>query len=132
MEDLQADLYKIKAAFQAWHDTRRRSIDTWLALLADTVDFRSLASGSQPVSWTTSRSTRDQMRDCFSGLTVEFSMVHYAIERFVSEDDPIVVVGSTARHQRKRGGSSNAHSRRPAFREWEGGQRLRSIMTRPS
>ena len=98
MTERQTDLNKLKAAFQAWHDTRGGSIDTWLELMADRVDWRSLADGMLAVPWTKTGRTRAEVRGYLVGLTSAFAMDHYTVEQYVSEGDTIVTIGSTAWH----------------------------------
>jgi ketosteroid isomerase-like protein len=96
MAEGQTDLVNLKAAFRAWHDTKGASIDTWLDLMADHVDWRSLADGIGTVPWTKTRTTRDEVRGYLVGLTSAFAMNHYTVEQYVCEGDTIVAIGTTA------------------------------------
>lgn len=89
-------LARLRAAYQAWHDTRGGSIDTWLALIGDEVDFRSLADGAHNAPWSKRRRTREEVRHYLTGLTAEFEMIHFTIDRFVCQDDTVVMIGQTA------------------------------------
>ena len=100
MTEEQTDLEKLKAAFQEWHDTKGASIDTWLALMADEVDWRSLANGERAVPWTKTGATRDEVRGYLVGLTSSFEMDHYTVEQYVCDGDTIVTIGTTAWHNR--------------------------------
>src|SRR5271170_5040263 len=103
MAEGQTDLDKLKAAFQAWHDTKGGSIDTWLHLMADQVDWRSLASGVHAAPWTKTRTTRDEVRGYLVGLTSAFAMDHYTVEQYVCDGDTIVTIGTTAWHNKATG-----------------------------
>ena len=96
MGETQSNLEKLKAAYRAWHDSKGASIETWLALMAEAVDFRSLAAGMHGVPWMTNRTSREDVRHYLAGLTAAFAMEHYTVERFVCQDDHIVMIGSTA------------------------------------
>jgi uncharacterized protein len=85
----------LKAAYKAWSDTRGGSIETWGNLLADTVDFRSLADGRLGIPWTKTRRSPAEVREYLHGLTSTFAMDHYTIDRIVCQDDTIVVICST-------------------------------------
>jgi uncharacterized protein len=101
MAETQAPLEKLKAAYQAWHDSRGKSIETWLELLADEIDFRSLAEDAQGEKWTARRRSRDEVRLFFLGFTGEFALERHTVDRFVSEGDTVVMIGSIAwRHFR--------------------------------
>lgn len=65
-------LTRLQAAYEAWHETKGGSIETWLALIADDIDFRSLADGSLNASWSKRRRTREEVRHYLAGLTAEF------------------------------------------------------------
>ena len=95
MSASDADLAGLKRAYQAWNDSKGASIDTWLALFADEVDFRSLAGGAQQVAWTKTRASSAEVRGYLEGLTGAFAMVHFTPERFVRDDDCIVMIGTT-------------------------------------
>lgn len=84
---------KLRAAYQAWHETKGGSIDTWLALVADEVQFRSLANGADHAKWTKQRSTRAEVRGYLQELTRAFTMLEFRVDRFVSEDDTVVMIG---------------------------------------
>ena len=99
----KTDLDKLKAAFQAWHETRGGSIDTWLDLMADQVDWRSLANGLHAVPWTKTGTTRDEVRGYLVGLTSAFAMDHYTVEQYVCDGDTIVSIGTTAWHNKATG-----------------------------
>ncbi|MCC7047575.1 MAG: nuclear transport factor 2 family protein [Alphaproteobacteria bacterium] len=96
MAEWELALPRLKAAYQAWHDSKGKSIDTWLELCADRMDFRSLAAGQHGVPWTRTRTSREEVRGYLSELTAGFTMEHYTVERFVCEDDTIVMIGITA------------------------------------
>lgn len=89
-------LNRLRAAYQAWHDSKGGSIDTWLALIAEEIDFRSLADGAHNAPWSKRRRTREDVRHYLSGLTAEFEMIHFMVDRFVCEGDTIVMIGQTA------------------------------------
>lgn len=101
MAECDTALPALKAAYQAWHDTKGKSIDAWVALLSNEIDWRSLANGRRGVPWTKTRVGPEDVRGYLLGLTGDMDMEHYTVERYVSQDDTIVMVGSTAwRHRR--------------------------------
>ena len=42
----------LKDAYQRWHDTKAGSVDHWLSLMTDDVQFRSLAAGAEAMAFT--------------------------------------------------------------------------------
>ncbi len=60
-------LEELKAAYKAWHDTRGTSVETWMALMANDVQMRSLADGKPGMEFTaprtaSTRCTRTSLR----------------------------------------------------------------------
>ncbi|MCW5745517.1 MAG: nuclear transport factor 2 family protein [Alphaproteobacteria bacterium] len=103
MAEYEATLPKLKAAYQAWHDSRGKSIDTWIDLFDDTVDLRSLAGGHHGIPWSKSRVSRDGVRAYLNELTDHMTMAYCRVDRFVCQDDCIVVIGSTCWHHNQTG-----------------------------
>lgn len=103
MAEWEVALPKLKAAYKAWHDSKGGSIDTWLDLVADGIDFRSLADGAHGIPWTKRRSSRADVRGYLTDLTDGFRMEHYTVDRFVCQDDTIVMIGVTAWHSKATG-----------------------------
>jgi uncharacterized protein len=103
MEQWEAGFEKLKAAYRAWNDTKGASLSMWLDLLAEEVDFRSLANGKLGVPWTKTRTTPKEVSEYLSGLTSAFQMDHYTVERYVCQGDTVVVIGSTAWHNKVSG-----------------------------
>jgi len=101
MAEWETGIERLKAAYREWNASKGRSVDTWLALLAHEVDFRSLANGGLGIPWTRTRKSPAEVKDYLLGLTSDFEMQHYTVDRYVCEGDTIVALGSTGwRHRR--------------------------------
>jgi uncharacterized protein len=98
MERGRTGIERLKAAYKAWHDTKGKSIDTWIALMAEEVDFRSLANGPHGIPWTRTRNSPGEVRDYLHGLTQTFGMDRFTVDRYLCEDDTIAAIGSSAWH----------------------------------
>ncbi|MCP4330948.1 MAG: nuclear transport factor 2 family protein, partial [Alphaproteobacteria bacterium] len=59
----------LKTAYTKWHDTRGGSVDHWLSIMADKIDFRSLADGEGGLNFTKSVESRADMEGYFAGLS---------------------------------------------------------------
>ena len=103
MAQWETGIEPLKHAYRMWHDTKGESIDTWVDLLADQVDFRSLANGQLGVPWTKTRTSPAEVCEYLRGLTTTFAMDHYTVDRYVCEDDTVVVICSTGWHNRVTG-----------------------------
>lgn len=87
---------RLTAAYQEWHDSKGKSIDTWVKLMAPRVRFHSLANGARHVEWTRQRSTPDEVRAYLKGLTDSMTMIEYKVDQFVCQKNTAVMIGSTA------------------------------------
>lgn len=96
MAEWQACLDSLKACYAEWDRSKGGSIDKWLDIFADEVDFRSLADGHAGIPWTASRRTKNEIRRYLDELTAMFRMDHATVDRFVCQGDSIVMIGSTA------------------------------------
>lgn len=89
-------LTRLKAAYKAWHDTKGRSVDRWLPLFADTVDFRSLADGKGHLPFSARRQSKQDLEGYFRAVDADWEMIHYTPSYFVEDGDRIVMMGSMA------------------------------------
>jgi ketosteroid isomerase-like protein len=89
-------LDKVKAAYTVWGESKGDSVDTWLDLLGEDIDFRSLANGQPHVPWTRSHATPAGVRSYLDGLLSAFRMEYFTVERYICDDDTIVVIAQCA------------------------------------
>lgn len=93
----------LREAYTKWHESKGGSVNHWISLMTDDVVFRSLATGSTGLEFTSSRNSRSDVKSYFDGLVTEFEMIHYTVDRFVTEGDTVVMVGSTSWRSRSTG-----------------------------
>ena len=98
---------KLRQAYGIWRESKGASVDHWMPLLAEQVDFRSLAEGHPAAAFTHRRSTPAEVRGYLAGLTAEWEMLTYDVERFVAEGDDVVMVGQTSWRNRRTGKVAN-------------------------
>lgn len=96
MSEEQANVEILKTAFKVWNETRGGSIDHWLSILAEDVDFRSLAEGEKGLEFTSRRSARDEVAEYLQGLVDQLEMIHYTVDEYVAQDDRVIAIGRTA------------------------------------
>lgn len=101
VEEINTEI--LKHAFMRWNDTKGKSTDHWLGILADEVDFRSLADGHSSLEFTSRRRSRDEVAEYMNGLNDQLEMIHYTVKFYVAEGDRVVAVGSTAWRNRSTG-----------------------------
>ena len=94
---------KLKEAYRRWDESRASSIDSWLDLLADNVDFRSLADGAQGLEFTGRCCSKAEVGRYFIGLAAGWEMIHYTPDEFIAQGDRVVMLGSCSWKNRRTG-----------------------------
>jgi uncharacterized protein len=93
----------LQHAYRQWHETRGKSVEVWLELVADDVVVRSLADGQHGVAFTAAASSKDGFRRYFAGLLADWEMNHYTTDQFIAEGDRVAMLGSTGWRNRQTG-----------------------------
>ena len=87
----------LKEAYRLWSETNGGSVDHWLSLVADEVNFGSLAQGRpNALSFTKTRHSRDGVANYLRELTHDWEMVYYAVDHFVAQGERVVAIGRCA------------------------------------
>ena len=90
------NIERLRAAYQVWHDSKGARSDAWLDLLSDQVRFRSMGGASPLLAFAEERRGKADAVVYFTGLTKDWTMVHWTPETFVNEGDRIAVFGTCA------------------------------------
>jgi len=91
---------KLKSAYQQWHDTRGASTATWLELMAEDVQVRSIADGVERMEFSAPRSGRAALAGYFAALFADWEMIEFTADEFVIDGDRVVVFGRASfRHR---------------------------------
>jgi len=98
-----ARVQRLAEAYNLWSDTKGGSVDHWLTLLADEVDFRSVTDDLAEVPFALPYETRDEVRQYLDGLVGGWEMVEFRVERFIEQGDEVVMVGAAAFRNRATG-----------------------------
>ncbi|MEM9357757.1 MAG: nuclear transport factor 2 family protein [Pseudomonadota bacterium] len=94
IEDQNTDI--VRAAFEAWNSCKGESVDCWMNIMAEEVNFRSLADGREDLAFTQERKSRDEVLSYLKGLSEMFEMINYKVDHYVAQGDRVVAVGSTS------------------------------------
>ncbi len=95
----------LKEAYRQWNDSKAGSIDHWLELLADEIDFRSLAQGGGNLEFSCDRHSRDEVGSYFRDMCSTWEMIHYTPDEFIAEGERVAVLGVCAWKHRATGRS---------------------------
>ena len=94
MSDEAGNVEILKAAYTRWSDTKGESVDDWLKICADDIDFGSLAQGAAPkVQYLTAYSSRDALKEYFGGLARDWDMLDWHVDQFIAQGDRVVMLG---------------------------------------
>jgi uncharacterized protein len=93
----------LKDAYARWHDSKGGSVDHWMTLISDDIQFASLARGAPEMLFATRYDNRQALRGYFEGLLSEWEMIHYTFDEFVAQGDVVFARGSTAWRNKRTG-----------------------------
>jgi ketosteroid isomerase-like protein len=93
----------LKDTYRRWHETKAGSVDHWLHLMTDDVNFRSLAEGAKTMEFTRTSRCKDDVRRYFAGLTADWEMIYYRIDEYIAQGDRVVALGHVSFKNRRTG-----------------------------
>jgi uncharacterized protein len=104
MADEARNVEILKAAYRNWSDSKGASADAWMKICDDKISFGSLAQGApQGANYLTTYTSRDALKDYFSGLTRDWEMIEYVAEHYVAQGDRVVMLGRCSWRYKKNG-----------------------------
>jgi uncharacterized protein len=98
-----SNVERLTEAYARWSESKGGSVDHWMTLVADDIQFGSLAQGAPRVTFLRSYSNRDALADYFAGVLTDWEMLHYSADEFVAQDDRVVMRGSMAWRNKQTG-----------------------------
>jgi ketosteroid isomerase-like protein len=93
MSDEANNVAILKDAYKKWSDTQGGSVDEWMKICSDKIQFGSLAQGPDGAKYLTAYSSRDALKEYFGGLARDWQMIDYVPENFVAQGDRVVMLG---------------------------------------
>jgi ketosteroid isomerase-like protein len=91
----------LEKAYLRWHETRGGSVEDWMAIVDDDIQFGSIAERAPQMQFAADYDSRAALRSYFDGLLAEWEMIHFSMNEFIADGDMVVVRGSVAwRHKR--------------------------------
>jgi ketosteroid isomerase-like protein len=98
-----ANLATLRNAYQRWHVSKAGSVDHWLDLMTDDVQFHSLAAGTIEMQFTRPSCCKDEVKHYFAGLTSEWEMIYYRVDEYIAQGDRVVALGEISFKHKKTG-----------------------------
>lgn len=93
MTEQDRNVAVLTEAYRRWAESRGGSVDHWMSICADDMQFGSLARGIEPVAYFTDYRRRDELKTYFDGLTKNWDMLEYRADHFVAQGDRVVMLG---------------------------------------
>jgi ketosteroid isomerase-like protein len=103
MSEADRNVAILREAYRKWSDTLGGSVDEWMKICSEKIEFGSLAQGPAGAKYLTEYGSRDALRAYFTGLENDWQMVEYAAEHFVAQGDRVVMLGRCAWRYKKTG-----------------------------
>jgi uncharacterized protein len=100
-EETQIEL--LKEAYKKWHESKAGSVDHWLALMTDDVNFRSLAGGAAPMEFTRTSTCKQDVERYFADLTSQWKMREYVIDEYIAQGERVVALGKCSFENKRTG-----------------------------
>jgi len=87
----------LREAYRLWNETKGGSVEHWLSIIADDINFGSLAQGRvSAVAFTRQRHTREGVAGYLTELTRDWEMLNYEVDHFVAQGDRVVAIARTS------------------------------------
>ena len=86
----------LKKAYALWNDDRANELamSHWMDLIADDVEWRSLADGAPGMEFTASCNCKSDLDKYFGGLAANWELLHYTPSEFIAQGDRVVMIGT--------------------------------------
>ncbi len=83
-------------AYHLWSESKGGGIDHWLSIIAEEIDFRSLVDDMPLIPFGKRPRDSSGVRHYLEGLTADWEMIYFRVDRYIEQGDEIAVVGATA------------------------------------
>jgi len=109
----------LRKAYAAWYESRGDA-DIWLEILADHVNWGSLADGKPGLEFSKARASKQEVVGYFRELMNDWTMEFYHINEYIAQGDRVVALGECS-WTNKRTGKNATLPKVDIFR-FEGGK----------
>jgi ketosteroid isomerase-like protein len=94
---------RLKQAYSTWSASKGTSADHWFDLFADQIEMRSVLAPELPDDLAAHRVSKSAAMEYFQTLGRDWEMIEFKADRFVDDDDDVVMVGRCAWRNRATG-----------------------------
>jgi hypothetical protein len=89
----KANLFLLERLYKNWNETKGRSVDEIMNVLAPQVSWGSLANGANAIAFTTQKTSKQDVVAYFQGLAGSFEMNFYSVDDFTAAADYVLMTG---------------------------------------
>lgn len=84
----------LRKIYAQWRDSKGKTKDLWLGVVAEEVKFGSLAQGRpDSMAFTRERQTKAEVEQYLDELARDWEMIDYVIDEYVAQGDRVVAIG---------------------------------------
>ena len=112
-------------AYARWSETKGGCVDEMLDMFADEVEMRTVLSPEIPDELAKVHLSKSEAEAYFRALTEQWEMISYEVDRFIADEDDIVMVGRC--HWRHRGSQLEVDSPKVDIWHFENGKVTRFL-----
>jgi ketosteroid isomerase-like protein len=94
MSDEASNIATLKEAYRMWRETKGGSVDHWMGICDENIQFGSIAQGQPRVAYMTEYKARDELAQYFEGLKRDWEMIEFKTDHFVAQGDRVIMLGS--------------------------------------
>ena len=94
---------RLREAYSEWSDSKGQSVDHWMDLLSDEIEMRSVLAPELPDDLAAHRTSKTDAMEYFATLSRDWEMIAFDCDRFIADEDDVVMVGRCAWRNRATG-----------------------------
>ncbi len=92
-----ANIALLTKAYDLWGSSKGGSVDHWFTLIADDIQFGSVAAGDPDphpqLAFSRAYSKKEMLRSYFGDMLKNWEMLHFAVQEFIANGDAVVMRG---------------------------------------
>lgn len=89
----KANVFLLERLYKNWNESKGRSVEEIMSILAPQVSWGSLANGANAIAFTRQKLSKQDVIEYFRGLSDSFEMNFYTVDDFLAAEDYVLVTG---------------------------------------
>ena len=103
MSEEERNVAILKEAYRLWHETKGKSVNHWISICADAIEFGSIAQNLRSVPYMTTYEDVTALAKYFAGLALDWEMIEFRTENFVAQGERVIMLGRCSWRAKKNG-----------------------------